>query len=54
MSVQRNTPASEYKEEIQRSRDSDEEDFELLIGFDVAQAKDRLFNFSNSIRLGIR
>lgn len=33
---------------------SDEEDFELLIGFDPENAKNRLYNMSNSIRLTIR
>lgn len=33
---------------------SDEEDFELLIGFDPENAKQRLFSMSNSIQLSIR
>lgn len=33
---------------------SDEEDFELLLGFDPENAKNRLYNMSNSIRLSIR
>lgn len=33
---------------------SDEEDFELLIGFDPQNAKSRLYNMSNSIRLTIK
>jgi hypothetical protein len=33
---------------------SDEEDFELLIGFDPENAKQRLYNMSNSIQLTIR
>ena len=33
---------------------SDEEDFELLIGFDPENAKNRLYNMSNSIRLSIK
>lgn len=33
---------------------SDEEDFELLIGFDPENAKNRLYNLSNSIRLTIK
>lgn len=32
---------------------SDEEDFELLIGFNPENAKQRLYNMSNSIRLSI-
>jgi hypothetical protein len=32
---------------------SDEEDFELLIGFDPEKAKNRLFSLSNSITLAI-
>lgn len=32
---------------------SDEEDFELLIGFDPDNAKAKLFNLNNSIRLTI-
>lgn len=32
---------------------SDEEDFELLIGFNPENAKNRLYNMSNSIRLTI-
>lgn len=33
---------------------SDEEDFELLIGFDPENAKNRLYSMSNSIRLAIK
>lgn len=33
---------------------SDEEDFELLIGFSPENAKNRLYNMSNSIRLAIK
>lgn len=33
---------------------SDEEDFELLIGFNPENAKNRLFNMSNSIQLTIK
>lgn len=33
---------------------SDEEDFELLIGFDVENAKHRLYNMNNSIILSIK
>lgn len=33
---------------------SDEEDFDLLIGFDPGKGKERLFSLSNSIRVKIR
>lgn len=33
---------------------SDEEDFELLIGFNPENARNRLFNMSNSIQLTIK
>lgn len=33
---------------------SDEEDFELLIGFDPESARNRLFTMNNSIRLPIK
>lgn len=33
---------------------SDEEDFELLIGFNPENAKNRLYNMNNSIRLTIK
>lgn len=46
-------PAPVELEEPEREC-SDEEDFELLIGFDPENAKNRLFNMSNSIRLAIQ
>lgn len=33
---------------------SDEEDFELLIGFDPVKGREKLFGLSNSIRVIIR
>jgi hypothetical protein len=33
---------------------SDEEDFDLLIGFDPQKATDKLFSLNNSIRVTIR
>ena len=33
--------------------DSDEEDFDLLIGFDVEDAKKKLFSSFNSIQLNL-
>lgn len=51
MDLKRNTPVTEDPEIPEPN--SDEEDFELLLGFDPDQATDRLYNFSNSIRLKI-
>lgn len=36
------------------NEDSDEEDFELLIGFDPEKGREKLFGLSNSIRVTIR
>lgn len=42
------TPQNESDKEC-----SDEEDFELLIGFDPEKSKNRLYSLSNSITLAI-
>ena len=46
--------ASSVVEEEPERECSDEEDFELLIGFDSENAKHRLYNMSNTIQLTIR
>jgi hypothetical protein len=57
------TPAPEIRQEdeliaaddIESEREcSDEEDFDLLIGFDPTKATDKLFSLNNSIRVTIR
>jgi hypothetical protein len=42
-----------FTSEISEDRCSDEDDFELLIGFNLEYAKNRLFTLPNSITLAI-
>lgn len=55
------TPLPEVTESIELNSEllndgdcSDEEDFELLIGFDPEKGREKLFGLSNSIRVTIR